>query len=215
MDHSEKTPCPSPTCPICIRLKPQPRKLTLSERIQKQRQDNLKASDRAWRYVQERIKNGDFLINPYSVQMTFVISARTLTVNTDCDSFTIPATSGKDEYLNSNSLESQKAGYKGVTPVGKYIIKPFEFSDPNLAVDLKRNVYDRADWGDWRVRMHNKVDEGFDFYGRNNFFLHCGQFAGSAGCIDIGGGLTGNKDTDRVAEIIKNSKTDIIVEVKP
>ncbi|ENP8454868.1 hypothetical protein ACEI25_004307 [Photobacterium damselae] len=36
-----------------------------------------------------------------------------------------------------------------------------------------------------------------------------------AGGIDIGGGLTGNKDTDRVAEIIKNSKTDIIVEVKP
>jgi len=47
------------------------------------------------------------------------------------------------------------------------------------------------------------------------FFFAVWLFGCFAGGIDIGGGLTGNKDTDRVAEIIKNSKTDIIVEVKP
>ncbi|MGR5241770.1 DUF3289 family protein [Photobacterium damselae] len=59
MEHV-KTPCPSPTCPICIRTKPEAKKLTLKERIEKQRRDNLKASDRAWKHVQERIRNGDF-----------------------------------------------------------------------------------------------------------------------------------------------------------
>ncbi|HIF9433260.1 TPA: DUF3289 family protein [Photobacterium damselae] len=59
MNH-EKTPCPSPTCPICSRLKPEPRKLSLKERIIKQREENLKASDRVWEHVKKCLINGDF-----------------------------------------------------------------------------------------------------------------------------------------------------------
>ncbi|HIF9171024.1 TPA: DUF3289 family protein [Photobacterium damselae] len=56
----EKTPCPSPTCPICSRQKNEPRKLTLKERIAKQREEKLKSSDKAWTHVQQRLTNGDF-----------------------------------------------------------------------------------------------------------------------------------------------------------
>ncbi|MGX9459542.1 tlde1 domain-containing protein (plasmid) [Photobacterium damselae subsp. damselae] len=209
MEH-EKTPCPSPTCPICSRQKASPKKLTLKERIQRQRAENIQNSERVFRHIQRRVLNGEF---DYSARMVFSISKGRLTVNTDCESFTIEATSGKGEYLNNNSTESQNAGYKGVTPVGKYIIKPFEFSDPNIAVDIKRNVFDLADWGDWRVRLHNKIDEGFNYYGRDNFFLHGGKVVGSAGCIDIGGGLTGNEDTERVKRVIMAAKKEILLTV--
>lgn len=56
MEH-EKTPCPSPTCPICSRLKPEPKKLTLKERILKQRNENWESSERIWKKIQEQIKN--------------------------------------------------------------------------------------------------------------------------------------------------------------
>ncbi|WP_115060551.1 hypothetical protein [Photobacterium damselae] len=59
MEH-EKTPCPSPTCPICIRTKIEAKKLTLKERIQKQRENNYNASDRAWEHVKQRVANGNF-----------------------------------------------------------------------------------------------------------------------------------------------------------
>lgn len=213
--HNDKTTCPSPNCPICSRQKPVSRKLTLKERIEKQRKDNLKASDRAYEYIKGRVAKGDFLLHEYSAVMIFTISLGTFEVKTRCDNFTIQATSGKDDYINNNSIESQSASYKGVTPVGKYIIKPFEFSDPNIIVDAKRNYLDGADWGDWRVRMHNKTDEGFNYFGRNDFFLHCGSIAGSAGCIDIGGGITGNTNTDRVAKIIAESDKNILVLVQP
>lgn len=62
MEH-EKTPCPSPTCPICIRTKIEAKKLTLKERIQKQRENNYKASDQAWEHVKKRVANGDFSQN--------------------------------------------------------------------------------------------------------------------------------------------------------
>ncbi|MCG9780729.1 DUF3289 family protein [Photobacterium damselae] len=56
MEH-EKTPCPSPTCPICSKLKPEPKKLTLKERILKQRNENWESSERIWKKIQEQIKN--------------------------------------------------------------------------------------------------------------------------------------------------------------
>ncbi len=59
MEH-EKTPCPSPTCPICSRLKPKPKKLTLKERIQRQRLENIKNSEQVWESVKNRILSGEF-----------------------------------------------------------------------------------------------------------------------------------------------------------
>ena len=44
----------------------------------------------------------------------------------------------------------------------------------------------------WRARLH-PISAKTDRYG---FFLHGGSMAGSAGCIDIGGGILGNESTD-------------------
>lgn len=210
-------------CPYCNPINKRnfeyvaPQKLTLKEKLHKQRMENMATGER----VLNRIKNGEYLeshnrndmLNKYHAYMIFSISACSLTIHTHCDFMTIQATSGKDNYLNDNSIASQMASFKGVTPVGKYIIKPFEFSDPNIVIDLKRNAIDGADWGDWRVRMHNKTDEGINYYGRDNFFLHCGEWDGSAGCIDIGGGILGDNTTDKVKRIITESDQYSLLEV--
>lgn len=39
---------------------------------------------------------------------------------------------------------------------------------------------------------------GTNTLGRSGFFLHGGTIPGSAGCIDIGGGLLGSAETDRL-----------------
>lgn len=64
--------------------------------------------------------------------------------------------------------------------------------------DVARDL--RADWGDWRVSM--SPAPGAETFGRSGFFLHGGSVPGSAGCIDIGGGLFGNSVTDRVLKDI-------------
>lgn len=40
--------------------------------------------------------------------------------------------------------------------------------------------------------------EGTNTFGRFGFFLHGGRFPGSAGCVDLGGGVFGNATTDKV-----------------
>jgi len=47
-------------------------------------------------------------------------------------------------------------------------------------------------------------NNGTQTHGRSGFFLHGGQFPGSAGCIDIGGGLHGDENTNRVLNDIMN-----------
>jgi hypothetical protein len=39
---------------------------------------------------------------------------------------------------------------------------------------------------------------------RSGFFLHGGSEEGSAGCIDCGGNLHGNEETDQLKEDIRN-----------
>jgi len=61
----------------------------------------------------------------------------------------------------------------------------------------------KGDWGDWRKSLHPVF--GSVKHGRFGFFMHGGRFAGSAGCIDIGGGVFGNQITDKVKNTINNS----------
>lgn len=147
----------------------------------------------------------------YEIIMTFNISLGKLTVVTPDKTFEAKATSGRGKYLNNPSLESQQAKNEGVLPVGEYLIKPSDLSDPNLVIDFIRNLpIVGADWGDWRIRLHHKEGKQFN---RDNFFLHGGNILGSAGCVDIGGGILGNKTTNKVKEIIKSSKKDILFKV--
>ena len=49
--------------------------------------------------------------------------------------------------------------------------------------------------------------------GRDKFFIHGGSIKGSAGCIDVGGGLTGDQGTDKLLNIISSSLINIDLEV--
>ena len=169
-------------------------------------EDNKESAD-----IEVITENYNIKDEKYDITMIFNISLGKLTVITPKETFDIKATSGKDEYLNNSGLESQKAKNKGVLPVGEYIIKPSDLSDPDFLGDIKRNLPKvGADWGDWRVRLYNKKGV---FYNRNDFFLHGGSLEGSAGCVDIGGGIFGNENTDKVKKIIKNSSDNILFKV--
>lgn len=148
----------------------------------------------------------------HTVRLKFHISAGKLTVTTPSFSMVMEATTGRGECLNNSSLECQKASWEGPLPVGIYVAKPEELNDPGLPHGTARNVL-QGDWGDWRVRLHPKEGEEFELYGRDNFFIHGGAFSGSAGCIDIGGGWYGNRQTDMLRTIILMSSKPVLVEV--
>lgn len=129
------------------------------------------------------------------VRLVFDVRKGILIVNTGRDgeaSYAIAATSGRDQYMNNPDFESNK-NY-GPIPRGVYEIHVSELEDKGLLTDIGRRAM--ADWGDWRVRLHRK--DGKKPYDRTDFFLHGGDKPGSAGCIDIGGGIFGNKSTDRL-----------------
>lgn len=149
-----------------------------------------------------------------NARMEFHISSGKLFVTTPSFSMTIDATTGNGDCLNNSSTECQSAAWKGPLPVGSYYIQQEDLSDPGLLRGTYRNLR-HGDWGDWRIRLHPNKEAEFELYGRDNFFLHGGSIAGSAGCIDIGGGLTGNSDTDTIKTIIRMSREAIPIEVLP
>ena len=51
----------------------------------------------------------------------------------------------------------------------------------------------------WSANGHQKFGPVF----RTNMFLHGGSFDGSAGCIDVGGGRSGNANTNRLLNDLK------------
>ncbi len=112
-------------------------------------------------------------------------------------SYTIQATSGKGKCMNNPDCESKVNA--GPIPRGVYRMDVSELSNPGLLGDIGRTFRsfpDLRDWGDWRVQLHR--EPGTKTFGRTGFFLHGGSMAGSAGCIDIGGGIRGNEATDRL-----------------
>lgn len=149
----------------------------------------------------------------HSVRMRFHISEGRLFIVSPSFSMTMDATTGNGACLNNSSIECQSAPWEGPLPVGDYIIRPEELSSPGLARNVYRNVR-HGDWGSWRVRLHPKEGEDFDLYGRDGFFLHGGSFPGSAGCIDIGGGLLGDRQTNTMRTIIRIASGPILVEVR-
>ncbi len=101
----------------------------------------------------------------------------------------------------------QEPGYQdlkstGPLPEGAYTLHPDELSDPNFLSDIKRNL--TGDWGDWRVRLHEKDPT----LGRSNFFLHGGIRSGTKGCIEF----EGFSDAE-LLRLIEESPFDIEVDV--
>lgn len=108
--------------------------------------------------------------------------------------WTFPITSGRDECMNNERCKENKN--RGPIPPGLYQLRTSEISNPGVIGGLLRES--RGDWGDWRVPLHPRART--NTYGRSGFFLHGGKWPGSAGCIDVGGGIFGNRWTDMILD---------------
>jgi RHS repeat-associated protein len=109
--------------------------------------------------------------------------------------YTIQASSGRPECGCSPNVKDN-----GPIPSGNYTIFTSQVSNPGFFGDVARNT--RGDWGDWRVPLIPNSET--PTFGRSGFFLHGGKYAGSAGCIDVGGGTFGNSQTNQLLKDIKN-----------
>jgi hypothetical protein len=118
-------------------------------------------------------------------------------IQAESKEYSFKATSGRNACMNNQSCEDKS--FVGPTPAGAYYIIPTQLDDPNYFGDVMRRT--KGDWGDFRIQMYPQA--GTDTKGRTNMFIHGGSNLGSAGCIDIGGGLLGDKDSDMLKELIK------------
>lgn len=107
--------------------------------------------------------------------------------------YSMPASSGRPGCGCSPSNKDT-----GPIPSGIYVIDASQVSKPGLVGRLARNM--RGDWGNWRVPL--TPNEGTPTFNRSGFFLHGGSYPGSAGCIDFGGGLSGNSQTNQLLQDI-------------
>ncbi|MBT0893803.1 DUF2778 domain-containing protein [Geobacter hydrogenophilus] len=130
--------------------------------------------------------------------LRFSASQGKLTVTDSRGTYTVNATSGRGNCLNNPACQPREN--VGPLPSGQYFIFRREINNPNALGDLARNIF-TGDWGDWRAPI--RTSSWSAPYGRKGFFLHGGTSPGSAGCIDIGGGVFGNSTTDRVLKSIK------------
>ncbi len=110
--------------------------------------------------------------------------------------YSIPASSGNPECGCDETTVN-----KGPIPTGNYYLYKNNLTNPGFIGDIARTLRG-GDWGDWRVPL--VPTSGTRTFGRSGFFLHGGFKKGSAGCIDVGGGLFGNSDTDRLLQDILN-----------
>jgi len=86
-----------------------------------------------------------------------------------------PASSGR----LGTTPDDQNIKNTGPLPEGKYTINPKEIKGIRYFL---RHL--KGDWGRFRVVLHPSKDTRT--YGRDGFFLHGGEYPGSAGCIDVG-----------------------------
>jgi len=124
--------------------------------------------------------------------IAFDPSTGTLRVDPELDGrspYNMPASSGKP-----NCGCDASAKDRGPIPSGSYTLHTSQLSNPGRIGDILRNM--RGDWGDWRAPL--TPDPGTNTLDRSGFFLHGGSYPGSAGCIDVGGGVFGNSQTDQL-----------------
>ena len=118
--------------------------------------------------------------------------------------FMVEATSGLKSGMNNPKEEHIRAGTKrsvGPIPKGNYYILKKDMDDPNWVWDffIRNQLGLGPDWGDWRIKVRSV---GKPKYGRTKFYMHGGQDLGSAGCIDLGGGIYGDENTNAVRDAI-------------
>ena len=106
--------------------------------------------------------------------------------------YSIMATSGRGDNMNQPECECNQN--TGPIPRGDYMAFIWNLSNPGMVGDVLRNML--GNWGDWRVSL--TPVHGTDTHGRSGFFLHGGSHRGSAGCVNVGGGIWGDANTDRL-----------------
>jgi RHS repeat-associated protein len=168
-------------------------------------------------------KAGDFMsVTPHNgvTQIRFNVAAGILSVNPgrpDSQPYEIRATSGNGACINKPECECIEN--VGPIPRGSYTINVDKLSNPGLLVKIWRNMPKfvnkyGGDWGSWLVPL-SRTEGNPACANRSGFYLHGGMFDGSAGCIDIGGGIAGNETTNKVVtDLILDSDRNIPVLVQ-
>lgn len=87
---------------------------------------------------------------------------------------------------------------RGPIPSGNYTIDTTKVQQLTVWQTIKRNRlgFPGNDWGSWNAPLiPNPGTNTFDRFG---FYMHEGMYPGSAGCIDVGGGMFGNDQTKQL-----------------
>jgi hypothetical protein len=148
----------------------------------------------------------------YKVDMDLHVNTGTLTVNIN-DNFykNYQVSSGNKKAMNDSSYEH--VPHSGPIPRGKYSINPGDVVIwPRPWAALARGL-GGSDWGHWRVAI-TKISFENAKLTRDKFFVHTGDTPGSAGCIDVGGGVSGSDDSEEIVNIIRGAKNTIGLSVR-
>jgi len=141
-------------------------------------------------------------------RMIFIVLSGTLIVDPEIPGkspYLCQATSGKGENMNDPAAEDLED--KGPIPSGSYFVDMNKLSNPHWLRDIY-NTLRYGDWGDWNVPI--APCSGTDTHNRKGFYIHGGAIPGSAGCIDVGGGVFGNEKTDSLLRDMMNDPDGII-----
>ncbi|HLK99330.1 MAG TPA: tlde1 domain-containing protein [Myxococcaceae bacterium] len=140
------------------------------------------------------------------IQLSF--DGKKLTMKAGTKEYTYHAVSGKPQADGSfdYSGDAQKKPFQGPIPEGVYWIRPDELWENAWYKNGQRSA-----WGNFRITIHPFTTT--KTHGRGGFFIHGGERAGSAGCIDLW------SDVDRFikdlkAELGGNSECQIHVHVR-
>jgi len=147
--------------------------------------------------------------DPYGLtRLTFNVRAGLLIVDPESagrSRYTIRATSVKGSCMNNPECECKED--IGPIPRGNYTANNSKLVNPNFIRDILTTIKS-GDYGDWRIPL--VPSSGTNTFDRFGFYLHGGLFAGSAGCIDIGGGIWGNASTSKLLNDIKSDPDGIV-----
>jgi hypothetical protein len=94
------------------------------------------------------------------------------------------ATSGKGKHMNNPA--SQDVQNEGPIPEGKYSFSGKSWNHVSPARQLYKIFTRQGDWGYYNAKLTPHTYHG----NRHSFYIHGGSYPGSAGCIDVGSGVT-------------------------
>lgn len=129
--------------------------------------------------------------------IVFVPSKGVLTVDPEIQGrqpYNMPASTGRPNCECDASDPN-----RGPIPAGSYAIDTTKVQQLTLWQTLKRNrpsFLGGGDWGSWNAPL--TPNPGTNTRNRSGFYIHEGMFKGSAGCIDVGGGMLGNEITKQL-----------------